>query len=133
MQVFTSKVNNHPLWWDNQCAELKYANYKFLQEFRKSDVDNDYETYIIARNKFKALCKKKQLSYKKHQRLITIFHNYFNNILITGVFSYSWSQSIICQIFKSGSKSNPSNYRGISITSTMYEIFSSIINNRLYH
>ena len=36
MQVVTSKGNNQPLLWDNQCAELKYAKYKFLQEFRKS-------------------------------------------------------------------------------------------------
>ena len=28
---------------------------------------------------------------------------------------------------------NPGNYRGISITTTMYKIFSSIINNISYH
>ena len=68
-KVFTSKVNNQPLWWDNHCAELKYAKYKFLQEFRKSNVDNDYKTYIIARNNCKALCKKKQLNFEMQQRL----------------------------------------------------------------
>ena len=48
-----------------------------------------------------------------------------------GVFPKIWSQSIICLLFKPGSKNNPGNYRGISITTTMYTIFSSIINNRL--
>ena len=64
--------------------------------------------------------------------ILPIFHKLFNNILITGVFPKSWTQSILCPIFKSGSKNNPSNYRGILITTTIYKIFSSIINNRLF-
>ena len=61
MHVFTSKIKNQPLWWDNQCAELEYDKYKFLLEFRNYNVDNDYKIYTVVRNKFKALCKKTQL------------------------------------------------------------------------
>ena len=55
-----------------------------------------------------------------------------NTILNTGVFLKSWGESVICPIHKSGSHSDPSNYRGISLLNTMYKIVSTIINNRLY-
>ena len=42
-----------------------------------------------------------------------------------------WSESIIVPIFKTGSKSDPSNYRGISLINVMYKIFSAIVNDRL--
>ena len=35
------------------------------------------------------------------------------------------------QIYKSGSLDNPSNYRGISISSCVDKLFTSIINNRI--
>lgn len=57
----------------------------------------------------------------------------FNKIFDTGQFPISWGESVICPIFKTGMTSNPNNYRGISITSTMYKIFSCILNRRLYN
>ena len=56
----------------------------------------------------------------------------FNKILHTGIFPKSWGKSIITPIHKSGPKNIPSNYRGISITNTMYKIFAGVINKRLY-
>ena len=47
-----------------------------------------------------------------------------NKILTSGNFRITWGQSIICPVYKSGSFSVPSNYRGISIANTMYKIFS---------
>ena len=56
----------------------------------------------------------------------------FNKILSTGQFPNAWGHSIITPIYKSGSTDNPSNYRGISITNTLYKVFSDVINKRLY-
>lgn len=56
----------------------------------------------------------------------------FNRIFETGDIPKSWGQSIICHIHKSGPTHVPGNYRGISLTNTMYKIFSGIINKRLY-
>ena len=56
----------------------------------------------------------------------------FNNILETKEFPSSWGKSIICPIHKSGSTHMPENYRGISLTNTIYKIFTGIINKRLY-
>ena len=56
----------------------------------------------------------------------------FNVIFDTGKIPYSWGESIICPIHKSGSKNDPNNYRGISLLNTMYKIMSNIVNQRLY-
>ena len=42
-----------------------------------------------------------------------------------------WRNSIIVPVHKSGSKLDPSNYRGISLVHVMYNIYSNIIYNRL--
>ena len=39
--------------------------------------------------------------------------------------------SIIVPVHKSGSKDDPSNFRGISLINVMYKIFSLIVNKRL--
>lgn len=56
----------------------------------------------------------------------------FNKILSTGSFPKSWGESVICPLRKSGPKSDPNNYRGISLTTTLYKIFSIVMNSRLY-
>ena len=56
----------------------------------------------------------------------------FKNILTTGKFPDSWGEIIVCPIYKAGLQYDPNKYRGISITTTMYTIFSNIINQRLY-
>ena len=54
--------------------------------------------------------------------ILPVLHKLFNSVFTTGNFPSTWSQSVICPIFKSGtcSKINPANYRGISITTVMY-------------
>ena len=56
----------------------------------------------------------------------------FNQILDSGIFPETWSESVIIPVYKSGSRDNPSNYRGISLINVMYKIFSIIVNDRLY-
>jgi len=56
----------------------------------------------------------------------------FNIIFSTAYIPSSWKTSAIIPIHKSGPSNIPGNYRGISITNTMYKIFSGTINKRLY-
>lgn len=42
-----------------------------------------------------------------------------------------WKTSVICPIYKKGDNSKVENYRGAVLMSTAYEIYSSILNERL--
>ena len=55
----------------------------------------------------------------------------FNNILKTNAKIDEWTTSIITPIHKSGSKSCPTNYRGISVLPCLSKFYSSILNTRL--
>jgi hypothetical protein len=55
----------------------------------------------------------------------------FNLILKSGFFPSSWCEGIITPIYKSGNKNDPSNYRGICISSCLGKLFTSVLNTRL--
>ena len=55
----------------------------------------------------------------------------FNRILNTGDFPKQWSEGYISPIFKSGDQNNPSNYRGITVSSCLGKFFTKILNTRL--
>ena len=63
--------------------------------------------------------------------LLSVYEKLFNAILRSGIYPTSWHDSYICPIYKSGSRSDPSNYRGIAITNILGKVFSIILNNRL--
>lgn len=55
----------------------------------------------------------------------------FNFILNSGTFPQSWNESYLVLLYKSGNRLDPSNYRGISITSNLGKLFNRIIHTRL--
>ena len=50
----------------------------------------------------------------------------------TGIFPYEWKASRVTPIFKSGTKSDPGNYRSISVIPCVAKIFKKIIFDQLY-
>ena len=57
---------------------------------------------------------------------------YFNLILDSGIIPYDWTVAMIQPIFKNkGSRSDPNNYRGISLLSCVGKLFTSCLNTRL--
>ena len=54
----------------------------------------------------------------------------FNQMLVSGV-PQSWCSGVIHPIFKSGDVSNPSNYRGITVTSVLAKLFAMVLEARL--
>ena len=61
-----------------------------------------------------------------------IFQSFSNFLLETGIYPVSWCRGIITPIFKSGSKTDPGNYRGICVTSCVGKVFlCSLLNNRI--
>jgi hypothetical protein len=55
----------------------------------------------------------------------------FNRSLESGVFPFDWKTSHICPIFKSGNKTEVSNYRGVAILSAIPKLFELLVETRL--
>ena len=55
----------------------------------------------------------------------------FNFVFQSGVFPDSWSEGLISPLHKKGSKTEPDNYRAITLLSVLGKIFTRILNNRL--
>ena len=63
--------------------------------------------------------------------LTPVYTKQLNEILGTGIYPTSWKQGYIIPIYKNGDRSDPNNYRGITIISNIAKLFNSVINNRL--
>lgn len=57
----------------------------------------------------------------------------FNQSLSTGDIPDDWLKANVCPIFKKGDKSNPSNYRPVSLTSCVCKIFEHILVSSVMH
>ena len=55
----------------------------------------------------------------------------FNNIFVKNAKIEQWSLTMITPIFKSGTKTEANNYRGISLLSCLGKLFAAILNQRL--
>lgn len=69
----------------------------------------------------------------KCPKLLNTLHCLFTNCFCSGVIPSGWYKSIIKPIPKScqADPRIPLNYRGISLLSTVYKVYSAILNNRL--
>jgi hypothetical protein len=56
----------------------------------------------------------------------------FGASIRTGIFPYEWKASRVTPIFKSGTKSDPGNYRPISVIPCVAKIYEKIIFDQLY-
>ena len=65
------------------------------------------------------------------ETLIHYLHILFNKLFQMGSFPEKWSKGIIIPIFKKGDVNVVSNYRGITLLSTLGKLFTRILNNSL--
>ena len=66
------------------------------------------------------------------ETLMPLYIKLFNHILKSGKMSDVWCQGLLTPIYKSGDKNDPTNYRGICVSSCLGKLFCSILNQRLY-
>ena len=65
-------------------------------------------------------------------KMLQVFCKLFNIVFESGIVPSSWTEGIICPIYKNkGDVSNPDNYRGITILSFFGKLLTSVLNNRL--
>jgi len=57
----------------------------------------------------------------------------YNKSLLEGVVPHEWKQANITPLFKKGSKSEPGNYRPVSLTSYLGKILEAILNVNIMH
>ena len=62
---------------------------------------------------------------------VDIFVKVFNMILKSEVYHELWRENYIKPIFKGGCLNNPSNYRGLALSSCFGNFFSKTLHNRL--
>jgi potassium voltage-gated channel Eag-related subfamily H protein 8 len=62
---------------------------------------------------------------------VDIFVRVFNMILKSEVYPELWRENYIKPIFKGGCLNNPSNYKGLALSSCFGKFFSKILHNRL--
>ena len=55
----------------------------------------------------------------------------FNEIYDTEIYPAQWCSWIIIPIYKKGNREEPSNYRGITLTSAMSKLFTHMLNQRI--
>ena len=55
----------------------------------------------------------------------------FNSVLEAGIFPKAWKTSIMQIIHKSGTKTDPNNFRGICVSSSLGKLFNKLLRARL--
>ena len=61
-------------------------------------------------------------------KLVPLLLKFLNTIFSNCLFPSGWRVGIIISLFKGGTRTNPSNYRSISLLSNLSKIFTGIIN-----
>ena len=67
----------------------------------------------------------------KNKFLIPYLIKIYNNISDSGIYPESWCKGLIVPIHKKGDRSDPNNYRGITLISAFAKLFSLVLRNRL--
>ncbi len=55
----------------------------------------------------------------------------FNSVFLSGTYPDSWTRATLYTLFKKGDKSNPNNYRGITIINSLAKLYDMILCDRL--
>ena len=66
-----------------------------------------------------------------NDKLINLLTKLFNRVLRNGEYPTQWSNGLICPIHKTGAKTNPNNYPGITLLNGMGKIFTMVLRNRI--
>ena len=65
------------------------------------------------------------------ESMVTPMQKLFNLILRSTNFPQKWCLGDVVPIFKSGDASDPQHFRGLTLSSLMSKVFTTIINRRL--
>ena len=110
-QVDNSSVNDENILYKSISEEEIRTCISRLKNHKASGVDNIINEYIKATKDIP----------------MPVYTRVFNIIFMNGIFPDVWSKGIIIPIYKKGDKTNPDNYRGITLLSCSGKFFTSIM------
>ena len=119
-ELMTSYINEH---CDRQTSELSHSITKLELLRAISSLDNNKSSSFdrISNEMLKA---SKLII---HEPLLILF----NSILHSIIYPTQWKLDILSPLHKAGDKSDPNNYRGISVSSCLGKLFNKILQKRL--
>jgi hypothetical protein len=118
-------------------------DYTYINQFRQNiytDFDltqtnsNEIKLIIDSLNNNSAIgfdCISAKFIKKYETKLNSILVHYINTSFENGIFPNALKPATVTPIYKSGEKSNPNNYRPISILSSFSKIFEKVVKDRL--
>ena len=136
---FREVAKNHSFYEDEVLLKYDFSfGYEPLEGLHAIDSDISKEEILKSIEKLKNNKSSghdkiypETLKYLKYY-LVDILKVIFNHCLSSGEYPDNWAISGIIPVYKNkGDKSNPNNYRGISLQVVISKVFCSIINNRL--
>ena len=63
------------------------------------------------------------------QEMMSAYLKFFNSILTSGIMPNTWCRGLITPIYKSGGRNEPSNYRGICVSSCLNQRLLEHVNS----
>jgi hypothetical protein len=60
--------------------------------------------------------------------LLKCFEKIYNSCLSLGIYPEAWAEGYITPLYKTNDIANPSNYRGLTITSSIGKLFNRVLN-----
>ena len=134
-------VNHFQKLYNQQDESLKNQKMPTIKETRtipSSELNkiNQQITYNDVKTTLLKLKNKKAPGFDKLNKemliitdsVMNILKELFNKILNAGILPKQWNYILIKTIFKGGDKDNPSDYRGISLNSTIGKVFCPILH-----
>ena len=90
---------------------------------------------VVHKSKYKKSVGVDQISYEvlKNENAVKLMTYLFNMCFDYNLIPDVWTKAVIAPIYKGSPRDPriPMNYRGISLLSSVYKLFSSVLNNRL--
>ena len=127
---------------DDKFEDRVSALQHLTKELEKQPVYNNLDNVIKPSEIHKAISKLKnkkpvgldsisnEMLKAAHGTLAPCFLKLFNACLSSGQYPVQWSNRYFTPLHKSNDSSDPSNYRGITITSAIGKVFNTVLNER---
>ena len=109
---------------------IEHESHVLNGKIEQDEILNAIKSLKIGKSTASDLISNEMLKYGADAILKTLV-KLFNFLFDLGTFPKLWNENLLVSLHKKGSKIDPNNYRGISVSSNLGKVFNRIINARL--